>query len=886
MHAVGVLDSGIRMQAKGIQLAAAVLLLAGSWANAVEVPADVLFARKIQPLFKVKCLTCHGDDPEKLKGDLDMRTRAGLLKGGESEEPALIPGKAMASPLYLAVTRAHEDDWSAMPPKENDKLSAEQIGYIKEWITAGAPWPNAKRVVAILKEADPWGETDGVMVKTSGGLDAGWTNRKYDPQKLWAYQPVSKPAVPAKGHPVDAFVEARLPKGLAVAPQAEAVTLIRRVTYNLTGLPPTPKQTFEFVAAWKKDSESAWVALIDRLLASPHYGEQMAQHWLDVVRYADSAGFSNDYPRPHAWRYRDYVVRAFNADKPYDQFVREQIAGDELKPNDPDHLIATGFLRMGPWEHTAMSVAAVTRQQYLDDVVNSVGVTFLANELRCAKCHDHKFDPIPTKDFYRMQAVFGSISFMERKLPWQSFENITGIQADRERYLRQQKTTAIRSITTLPEADRPVQEFDKDSERIGQGKVNNKRRQQLKFQLKRSTPLAFSVANDANDRIHILKGGSIETPQAEVSPGVLSLFSGSEKSASVTSEKSGRRTELAQWITSRENPLTARVIVNRVWQWHFGQAIAGNPNNFGGTGKLPTHPELLDWLAATFMEEGWSFKKLHRRILTSATYQRAVAHPTPETLAKLDPNKTSHAVFIPRRLTAEELRDAMLAVSGELNRAQGGIPAHPEINEEVAMQPRHIMGSVGPAYQADPKPAQRNRRTLYAERIRTLADPMLEVFNKPGPDVSCERRETATIAPQAFTLMNSPIIHARALAFAARLEREKPGDLNLQIARAFQLTFQRQPSPAEMKACRDHIAKSLAHHQVTVPVKVEPPKYVIRQMVEEMTGLDFWWVEDLDIYSGNEYVPDLKPWDAKPRTRALTELCLVLFNSNEFVHIY
>ena len=874
------------MQAKGIQLAAAVLLLAGSWANAVEVPADVLFARKIQPLFKVKCLTCHGDDPEKLKGDLDMRTRAGLLKGGESEEPALIPGKAMASPLYLALTRAHEDDWSAMPPKENDKLSAEQIGYIKEWITAGAPWPDAKRVVAILKEADPWGETDGVMVKTSGGLDAGWTNRKYDPQKLWAYQPVSKPAVPAKGHPVDAFVEARLPKGLAVAPQAEAVTLIRRVTYNLTGLPPTPKQTFEFVAAWKKDSESAWVALIDRLLASPHYGEQMAQHWLDVVRYADSAGFSNDYPRPHAWRYRDYVVRAFNADKPYDQFVREQIAGDELKPNDPDHLIATGFLRMGPWEHTAMSVAAVTRQQYLDDVVNSVGVTFLANELRCAKCHDHKFDPIPTKDFYRMQAVFGSISFMERKLPWQSFENITGIQADRERYLRQQKTTAIRSITTLPEADRPVQEFDKDSERIGQGKVNNKRRQQLKFQLKRSTPLAFSVANDANDRIHILKGGSIETPQAEVSPGVLSLFSGSEKSASVTSEKSGRRTELAQWITSRENPLTARVIVNRVWQWHFGQAIAGNPNNFGGTGKLPTHPELLDWLAATFMEEGWSFKKLHRRILTSATYQRAVAHPTPETLAKLDPNKTSHAVFIPRRLTAEELRDAMLAVSGELNRAQGGIPAHPEINEEVAMQPRHIMGSVGPAYQADPKPAQRNRRTLYAERIRTLADPMLEVFNKPGPDVSCERRETATIAPQAFTLMNSPIIHARALAFAARLEREKPGDLNLQIARAFQLTFQRQPSPAEMKACRDHIAKSLAHHQVTVPVKVEPPKYVIRQMVEEMTGLDFWWVEDLDIYSGNEYVPDLKPWDAKPRTRALTELCLVLFNSNEFVHIY
>ena len=861
-------------------------LVASHRASADEVAADVLFARKIQPLFKVKCLTCHGDDPEKLKGELDMRTRAGLLAGGESEEPVLVPGEALASPLFLAVTREYEDDWSAMPPKANDKLSAEQVGYVKQWIAAGAPWPDAKRITAILKDADPWGETDGVLVKTSGGLDDDWTNRKYDPEKLWAYQPVKKPAVPANGNPIDAFINALLPEGLAVAKRAGAVALIRRVTYNLTGLPPTPKETFEFVAAWKKNSDAAWAALIGRLLASPHYGEQMARHWLDVVRYADSAGFSNDYPRPHAWRYRDYVVRAFNADKPYDQFVCEQIAGDELKPNDPDHVIATGFLRMGPWEHTAMSVAAVTRQQYLDDVVNSVGVTFLANELRCAKCHDHKFDPIPTKDFYRMQAVFGSVSFQDRQLPWQKNENLTGLKADRERYQRLQKAKAIRSITTLPEADRPVKKFDQDTERIGHGKVNNKRRQQLNYQLKRSNPMAFSVANGANDRIHILKGGSIESPQAAVSPGVLSLFAGSEKGASVTTLKTGRRTELARWIASKDNPLTARVIVNRVWQWHFGQAIAGNPNNFGGTGKRPTHPELLDWLAATFVEEGWSLKQLHRRILTSAAYQRATAHPDWEALIKLDPNRTSYAVFAPRRLTAEELRDAMLSVSGELNRAIGGTPAHPEINEEVAMQPRHIMGSVGPAYQADPTPAQRNRRTLYAERIRTLANPMLEIFNKPGPDVSCERRDSATIAPQAFTLMNSPIHHARALAFAARLEKERPGNLDRQIVRAFQLVFQRQPTKAETKACHTHIAKMLAHHKTTAPVKVESPKYVIRQMVEEMTGLDFWWVEDLDIYSSDDFVSDLKPWDVNPPTRALAELCLVLFNSNEFVYVY
>ncbi|MGB0549023.1 MAG: PSD1 and planctomycete cytochrome C domain-containing protein [Limisphaerales bacterium] len=861
-------------------------LVASHRASAYEVAADVLFARKIQPLFKVKCLTCHGDDSRKLKGELDMRTRAGLLAGGESEKPALVPGKALASPLFLAVTREHEDDWSAMPPKANDKLSVEQVGYMKQWIAAGAPWPDAKRITAILKDADPWGETDGVLVKTSGGLDDGWANRKYDPEKLWAYQPVKKPAVPTGGHPIDAFINARLPEGLTVAKRAGAVALIRRVTYNLTGLPPTPKETFEFVAAWKKNSDAAWAALIGRLLASPHYGEQMARHWLDVVRYADSAGFSNDYPRPHAWRYRDYVVRAFNADKPYDQFVCEQIAGDELKPNDPDHVIATGFLRMGPWEHTAMSVAAVTRQQYLDDVVNSVGVTFLANELRCAKCHDHKFDPIPTKDFYRMQAVFGSVSFQDRKLPWQKNENLAGLKADRERYQRLQKAKAIRSITTLPEADRPVKKFDQDTERIGHGKVNNKRRQQLNYQLKRSNPMAFSVANGANDRIHILKGGSIESPQAAVSPGVLSLFAGSEKGASVTTLKTGRRTELARWIASKDNPLTARVIVNRVWQWHFGQAIAGNPNNFGGTGKRPTHPELLDWLVATFVEEGWSLKQLHRRILTSAAYQRATAHPDWEALIKLDPNRTSYAVFAPRRLIAEELRDAMLSISGELNRAIGGTPAHPEINEEVAMQPRHIMGSVGPAYQADPTPAQRNRRTLYAERIRTLANPMLEIFNKPGPDVSCERRNSATIAPQAFTLMNSPIHHARALAFAARLEKERPGNLDRQIVRAFQLVFQRQPTTAETKACHTHIAKMLAHHKATSPVKDEPPKYVIRQMVEEMTGLDFWWVEDLDIYSSGDFVPDLKPWDVKPPTRALAELCLVLFNSNEFVYVY
>ena len=852
-----------------------------------EVSSELLFAHKIQPLFKSKCLACHGEaSNNKIKGDLDMRLLGGLITGGESGEPSIVVGDASKSPLYLAVTRVHENDWSAMPPKENDRLDEVQIGYIKDWINGGAVWPSDKRIAKILDSPDPWDTGKGIRVKTSGGLDPVWTNRKYEEDKLWAYQGLRDIKVPGELHPIDYLIEKSLPRGLPISPQADPGTLIRRVTFGLTGLPPTPIEMKKFKVSWEKDSVKAWSELINRLLDSPHYGEQMARHWLDVVRYADSAGFSNDYPRPHAWRYRDYVVRSFNNDKPYDRFVKEQIAGDEIDENSPENLIATGFLRMGPWEHTAMSVKAVTRQQYLDDVVNSVGVTFLANELKCAKCHDHKFDPIPTKDYYRMQAIFAPVSFIERQLPWQKYENKKGIRKDQERYQKLIKSDGIKSIKTLPEEDQPIIDFDLESERAGHSKVKNKRRQQLNYQLKRAEPVVFSVSNGKPDQIHILKGGSIESPESEVEPGFLSLFNGSEKSSSVTKNANGRRKELADWIASKDNPLTARVIVNRVWQWHFGQALAGNPNNFGGTGKPPTHPKLLDWLAQRFIKEGWSFKEIHRIILSSAAYQRSTVPLDPQALAKLDSLGTSYSVFKPRRLTAEELRDSMLLVSGELNPTIGGIPSHPEINEEVAMQPRHIMGSVGPAYQADPLPSERNRRTLYAERIRTLADPMLEVFNKPGPDISCEQRENATIAPQAFTMLNSPIIRSRALAFAARLEKERPNNLTEQIKLAFQLAYQRLPNSNELKLCLENLEVFKKQHQTNIQEKVEVPKYVVRQMVEEMTGLSFWWVEDLDVYAGGNYVPDLKPWDVGHGTLAMGDLCLVLFNSNEFVYVY
>jgi mono/diheme cytochrome c family protein len=349
--------------------------------------AEELFVRRIAPLFHEKCLACHGNDEAKIKGGLDMRTLAATLKGGDSEEPGLLAGKPEESPLYLAVTREH-DDWEAMPPKEADKLYAEQIAWIKDWIAGGAPWPDDSRVQAIAKANEAkWSAEDGITVKTTGALSPEWANRKYKPEGLWAYQPVRKIGVmeywsdavsstPAlrdsspPPHPIDAFIAAKKPTGLTAAPAADRVTLIRRATFDLLGLPPKPEEVEAFVKDARPDPE-AFAAAIERLLDSPHYGERMAQHWLDVTRYADSSGFANDYERGNAWRYRDYVVRAFNRDKPYDQFIREQIAGDEIDANDPEKIIATGFLRMGPWELTGMEVAKIARQRFLDDVTNA-----------------------------------------------------------------------------------------------------------------------------------------------------------------------------------------------------------------------------------------------------------------------------------------------------------------------------------------------------------------------------------------------------------------------------------------------------------------------------------------------------------------------------------
>ncbi|MDA2929737.1 PSD1 and planctomycete cytochrome C domain-containing protein, partial [Acidobacteria bacterium AH-259-O06] len=891
--------------------------------------AEGLFATKIYPLLKAKCFGCHGEDPKNLLAEFNMLTRQGLLKGGESGESAIVPAHPEESPLYISVTRENKD--LQMPPKENDRLSQQQVEWVREWIAAGAPWPDLSQPVT---RSDKWDKKYGVLVKTSGGLSPEWTNRKYKPEDLWAYQPIKKPLLPkvvGAKHPVDAFIQHKLKsKGFQPAPPVDKRTLIRRATFDLTGLPPTPEEVGAFL---KDDSPDSFKKVVKRLLASPHYGERWGQHWLDVVRYADTSGFSNDYERPNAWRYRDYVIRSLNQDKPYNQFVIEQIAGDELDSKNPDNLIATGFLRMGPWEHTGMSVATVTRQQFLDDVTHAVGVTFLAQGLRCASCHDHKFDPIPTRDYYRMQAVFAPVQFADRRVSYQPYENISSFaftkprtervlkeaQAEKQKFTDRSnaaiaarlKELGAKKWEDLPENLRPRRRFyGLDAQDRSMDKILTKRIAYYQREMKRYEPLAFSVydgplPNLAKynrspinhlppkeqrrgevQEVHILKGGALEAPGEPVQPGVLSAVNSLNlqiKQRQISKTTNGRRLALARWIASPQNPLTGRVIVNRSWQHHFaGKGVVGTPNDFGKMGTKPTHPELLDWLATWFIENGWSLKKLHYLIMSSATYQQSGSHLQMAKLSEADSNNELLAYYPTRRLTAEEIRDAMLAVTGELNHEMRGPGVYPEINHEVALQPRHIMGSIAPAYQPSPRSEQRNRRTIYAFRYRTLADPMLEVLNKPGSDISCARREETTVATQVFALFNSQFAHDRALALAHRLRKEHAHE-GTQIDAAYRLLFGRLPSGKEKELCLKHYTRMISHHGEHKPVKAERPMSVQRHMVEEMTGEEFGWDEELDIMK--HYVPDLKPWDVGPETRALAEVCLVLLNSNKFVYV-
>jgi len=928
--------------------------------------AEQLFVRRIGPLLTEKCLGCHG--PDKQEGGLNLSSPASAFAGGESGSPALVAKHPRSSPLVLAVTRTDET-WSAMPPKEAEKLSTEQIGWLEAWITLGADWPDPERRAEIAKRhGAAWAAEDGTAVATSGGLSAEWTDRKYKPESLWAYRPVRKPDLTrltrdtTPRHPIDILIGQRMPAGLTPSAPAEARVFLRRATFDLLGLPPTPEEVDDFEHAFAADPDAAVLNLINRLLESPHYGERMAQHWLDVARYADSSGFANDYERGNAWRYRDYVVRSFNRDRPYDQFVREQLAGDELDPHDPEKIVATGFLRMGPWELTGMEVEKIARQRFLDDVVNSVGETFLAHSLQCARCHDHKFDPVPTRDYYSIQAVFATTQLAERSAAFLPDENTTGF--DERTILEQtraahQATLARLDAVLLENAQRWFQQTGRDPtrwneavralrmqtagtgdanrrteteifgkvrrrlaeqgvaesefppklvgftpEQFGLERVARKGLERLRWEFDRYEPYALAVYSGRTREYRsvyaplrmpesrltqgmleatcILPGGDVFAEGPAVTPGVLSVL-GNSPPVSIPDGIEGRRRVFADWVAHADNPLTTRAIVNRIWMWHFNQPLAGNPNNFGSTGKRPTHPELLDWLAATFVEQGWSFKAMHRLIMTSDAYRRGAQPVDRDVLRELDPSGTSYAVFPPRRLSAEELRDAMLSVSGELNPTLGGIPNRPEINQDAALQPRQVMGTFAAAWVPNPRPEQRHRRTLYALKLRGLSDPARDVFNAPSPDFSCERRDTSTVTPQVFALFNSQASQGRALAFAARVLRETRTE-DAAIERCFQLAFGRSPQGWERDACRTHWHEMTLLHAARPPAVATVPQTVRREAVEENTGERFSFTEIL--YSNAHFVPDLQPADCDARTRGLSDVCLTLLNTSEFAYVY
>ena len=906
--------------------------------------SEQLFSTRVKQILSSKCFPCHGEKSD-LKGGLDITSLDTILSGGDSGKPAVVPKKPLLSPLYLSIKKEEVNNWEKMPPKKNDRLRQNEIKSIKDWIELGAYWPDKTTQEDYIKEERGRKITDGgVIVKTSGGLSEDWTYRRYKSEDIWAFEKLKDTKIPeGYNNPIDAFIGEQLKKiKLRPAEPADFRTLIKRAYYDLIGLPPTPFEIYKFRMDWENDEDKAWDNLITRLLKSPHYGEKWGQHWLDIVRYSDTGGYSNDYERSNAWRYRDYVIRSFNNDKPYNTFVMEQIAGDELWDNSPkgqknhDQIIATGFLRMGPWD-PAMIKVPEARQIYLDDVVNSVGETFLSTTMRCFKCHDHKSDPLPTRDYYQMYSAFAGTQMAERAVPFLDNENLNRFSNGKKQItkLLSFAENKVKILTTkrenaakhwfssrgleyishskrknLPDHKKPPRHVGLNHIEQGRLKVREQDSWIWERRLERFLPIAQSVYNgeDPSGKLmnarklrirkldnqkwkpinHIYLGGSLNALGDKVEPGVLSALgvktnSNVKEPYLIEDKLKGRRLSVARWITNSENSLTSRSIVNRIWQYHFGKAIAGNPNNFGAKGKRPTHPKLLDWLASDFVKNDWKIKRLHKLIMLSKTYRQGYFNSQKEIIKTKDPNNEYLSYFSPRRLTSEEIRDSILKMSGELNTEIGGVPVMPEINMEVALEPRMIQFSLAPAYQPSRIPKERNRRTIYTYKVRGQPNPFLEIFNQPNPNQSCEKRVTTTATPQAFTLMNSETMSDRSIAMALRVEKEAE-TIELKVKKAIQLIFGRVPNKNESERLKKYIREMHQYHEHNQPKKKKYPVRIIRSLVEELSGKPFEYEEILPNYAN--YTADQKASDVSPKTRALADMCLLLFNTNEFIYIY
>jgi mono/diheme cytochrome c family protein len=727
-------------------------------AAAADDPAAIeFFEKKVRPVLAEHCYKCHGGTGEKIKGGLEMTGRAALLKGGDTG-PAIVPGDPAKS-LLVHVVRYDGD--LKMPPR--GKLTDQQIADLTAWVKAGATWPDSP-------------ETDATAKKPGGPL--------FTPEEkaFWAFQPVRPPPVPAGRDAIDHFVLTKLrDNGLSPAPPADRRTLLRRVTFDLTGLPPTPAEIDAFL---KDDSPEAWKKVIDRLLASPAYGEAWARHWLDVARYADSNGLDENTAFGNAWRYRDYVIRAFNADKPFDRFVKEQIAGDLLPDGGADGLVATGFLVLGP-----KLLAEPDKQKMVTDIVDEqidvVTKAFLGLTVSCARCHDHKFDPIPTRDYYGLAGVFTGTKTMatlatvaralERPLGGETAES-RAYRAEVEQ-LKQELAAIERRFGRTPEVDR-----EQRHELHLQAELRRAEIKRLEPQIE-PPPMALAVQDEANPadvKVHI-RGNHLTL--GEVAPRIFPRILAGEVQMPVPSRTSGRR-QLAEWIASPANPLTARVIVNRVWQHHFGEGLVRTPDNFGTLGERPTHPELLDWLAARFVQDGWSLKKLHKLMLLSATYQRSTGHDP--RAAQLDPDNRMLWRFHRRRLPAEAIRDSMLAVAGTLDRTAGGSLLANGNFEYINNE--HSRGEV--RYGS-------TRRSVYLPVIRNNVYDFFQAFDFVEPHVPTGRRATTVVAPQALFMMNNLFVVTQAKAFGESLLKQQGTDED-RIRAAYPRAFGREATADEV----------------------------------------------------------------------------------------
>ncbi len=798
------------------------------------------FTDQVKPILESSCIKCHGG--EKTKGGLLLINRESLLKGGDTG-PAISTDAPSASLLLKAI--GYGDIDLQMPPKE--KLSNPQIAILTKWVGMGAP-------MTPLTATRPGGIAEVPTKRIVPQVNA-------ESMKFWSFQPVKRSAIPVVQKsdwvksPIDAFVLAKLEANhLTPAPPADKAVLLRRAYFDLTGLPPTPAETEAFL---KDSASNAFEKIVDRLLASPRYGERWARHWLDVVRYADTNSFERDGLKPNAWRFRDYVIESFNQDKPYDQFVKEQVAGDELEPLTADGITATGFYRLGIWDDEPADRVQAHMDQF-DDMVTTTGQAFLGLTVNCARCHDHKLDPIPQKDYYRM------VSFFQGIRPYSNGENILteiapqdqlkAVQNDakairrRKDELRQEIASIEKPViaglahgeSTLPSSRKGRQSAlgPLVLKAIGEDPFRHYASLIKEFDelgaRKSSVAMALSVkeVGPKPEPTFVMMRGNAHVPGDQVEPAFLSILN--PPKAIVPTPKpgatsSGRRRVLAEWLASDRNPLVARVMMNRVFQHHFGRGIVRSPNDFGSLGDRPTHPELLDWLASELVAKGWKLKSMHRMLMLSNTYQMSsTAEPT--ALAK-DPQNDLLWRFDMRRLEAEEVRDSILAVDGRLNLEMGGPGVFPIIPKEV------LAGqSVPGAGWGSSTPQEQSRRSVYIHQKRSLVVPILASLDAADNDTTCPARFTTTQSTQALGMLNSDFTNGEAKAFAARLRKEAGENLEDQVRLALRLALCHEPR-------KDDVAR----------------------------GVKF----------ANDLEKDLK---VAPEV-ALNQFCLLVLNLNEFVYL-